>query len=338
MCSTLRIAVRRLLPAVFCTGLSIAVSQSQTSTPQLSVRHVQVLGGKNAVEIEVEASGRIVPQAQMLTKPDRLVIDFPNAVPGSGLRSQSVYRGQVKDLRIGLFQDKPPVTRIVLDLNSAQAYQVFPGQTVIIKVMNAPDSIQTVADYPEPTGRSGLIAANYVASTEHIRLEPPPKPVPPPAPKPLEVSFSDGLLTVHSNKATLSEVLFAVQQRTGAEVAIAAGAEQEKVVVDLGPAPAPEVLAQLLNGSKFNFLILSNANDPRQLDRVILSPRVEGPTAPLPPLPPPQDDTADEELAPPVVHPAPVQPPPANATRMQAPGQPPQTPPETKADDNAQNQ
>jgi hypothetical protein len=68
-----------------------------------------------------------------------------------------------------------------------------------------------------------------------------------------------------------------VHQQTGAEIAIPAGAEQEQVVAEIGPAPAPEVLAQLLNGSRFNFLILSSTSDPRALDRVILSSRPEGP-------------------------------------------------------------
>ena len=80
---------------------------------------------------------------------------------------------------------------------------------------------------------------------------------------PLQVSFHDGLLGIHANKVTLSQVLFAVQQSTRAEIAIPAGSEQETVVADIPPAPAPEVLAQLLNGSRFNFLILSAAQDPR---------------------------------------------------------------------------
>ncbi len=376
MRSVSRIAASQFFRAALCAAaLFISDSQAQAAK-QLSVRQVQVLGSKNAVEIQVEASDRIVPQARVLTNPDRLVIDFPNAVPGKELRSQSVYRGQVKDLRVGLFQAKPPVTRIVLDLNSAQSYQIFSGQLVIIKVMNAPDTIPTVADYPEPTGRSGLISANYVAAAARMQpaliradairpepLRPEPthtdapraglthadlpqagisqagisQPAPAPAPKPLDVSFSNGLLTVHSNKATLSEVLFAVQQRTGADIAIAAGAEQEKVVVDLGPAPAPEVLAQLLNGSKFNFLILSDANDPRQLDKVILSPRVEVAVAPPPP---PQfnqpDEPAEEEPSP---QPAPVHPmpQPGPARMHRAPVQPPpqqtETPSNTKPDE-----
>ena len=253
-----------------------------------AVRRVKVLGSKNAVEIEIEASGRVVPQTQVLTGPDRLVVDFPNAVPGSQLRSQSVNRGEVKDVRVGLFQSNPPVTRVVLDLNSPQSYQVFPyGRTVIIKVTGAVrQEAAEVDDFP-PT-RPGLVAAGYVAGAEPMHAALPERG--------LEVSFKNHLLSIRANKATLSEVLFAVQQRTGAEVAIAAGAEQERVVADFGPAPASEVIASLLNGSRFNFLILSSPDDPRVIDRVILSQRGGGAVTALAPMP--ADDEADSELPP----------------------------------------
>ena len=82
-----RIILSRLLAVELCALLSAPALMSQTS-----VRSVKVLGSKDAVEIEVEASDRIVPQTQVLTGPDRLVIDFPNALPGNQLRSQSVDR------------------------------------------------------------------------------------------------------------------------------------------------------------------------------------------------------------------------------------------------------
>ena len=270
-----RIVVSRLRLATLCVLLA-----TESLLAQTSVRTVKVLGSKDAVEIEVEASDRIVPQTQVLTGPDRLVIDFPNAVPSNRLRSQSVDRGQVKNLRVGLFQSKPPVTRVVLDLKSAQSYQVFPsGRTVIIKVMGgaiAPDKSAGVDNFPpEPAARPGLVIANYTTGAERIMVESPPKP-------PLEVTYRDGLLGIKANKVTLSEVLFAVQQKTGAEISIAAGAEQEQVVADIAPAPAPEVLARLLNGSKFNFLILNAVSNPRLLDRVILSTRTDGGGAAMP--------------------------------------------------------
>ena len=305
-----RILMSRLLLAALLTPL---VLQAQSS-----VRAVKVLGAKDAVEIEVEASDRIVPQTQVLTDPDRLVIDFPNAVPSKQLRSQSVDRGEVKDVRVGLFQGNPPVTRVVLDLKTAQSYQVFPnGHTVIIKVMSGGDTSAGVDNLPSEAGtRAGLVPAHYTAGAERVSIESSAKPL-------LDVSFRDGQLGIRAHKVTLSQVLFAVQQRTGAEVSIAAGAEQETVTVDLAPGPAPEVLARLLNGSKFNFLILSAANDPRQLDRVILSPRTEGAIMPLPPIQAQNDSPEDNDTPPdpgpaPSINAAPIQNPSGAAPEMRS--------------------
>jgi antitoxin (DNA-binding transcriptional repressor) of toxin-antitoxin stability system len=279
-----RIIMSRLLLAGLCAPLPLQALPAQTS-----VRTVKVLGSKDAVEIEVEASDRIVPQTQVLTGPDRLVIDFPNSVPSNQLRSQSVDRGEVKNLRIGLFQSRPPVTRLVLDLKTAQSYQVFPsGRTVIIKVMGGGLSASGRMDdsASAPATRPSLVTANYTTHSEPVMVE---------AAQPvLDVTYRNGLLGIRANKATLSEVLFAVQQRTGSEISIASGAEQEKVVAEIAPGPAPEVLARLLNGSRFNFLIVSAVDDPQKLDRVILSMRPEGGFANSP-LPQVQSNDADDD-------------------------------------------
>jgi len=266
----------------------------------VSVRSVKVLGSKDTVEVEVEASDRIVPETQVLSGPDRLVIDFPNAVPGSQVRNQSIDRGDVKDVRVGLFQARPPVTRVVLDLKSARSYQVFPyGRTVMIKVTGsalAAGESPAIVEDQQPGGRPGLIAANYTNSVAPVTVAPQP---------PLQVSYRDGLLGIHANRATLSEVLYAIQQQTGADISIPAGAEQERVVADIAPSPAAEALARLLNGSRFKYLILNSANDPRQLDRVILSARAEGVFVPPPPqTQQPEPDITDEQPVPPPGQPA----------------------------------
>jgi hypothetical protein len=243
---------------------------------QSSVRQVKIVTSKGAVEIEVEASDRITPQTRVLTGPDRLVVDFPNSLPGTALRSQSVNVGQVKDVRFGLFQSKPPVTRLVLDLKSAQSYQIFPyGRTVMIKVIGAPAAASAgVESSPaQPTTQPGLVNANYTAGAQRIQSAPRIQSDPPP--KPLEVLFQNGLLSIKANKATFSDVLYAVQQRTGADIDIPAGAEQERVVTDIGPGPVQEVLASLLNGSNFNFLILNSPDDPQKLDKVVLTLRTQ---------------------------------------------------------------
>src|ERR1700737_953326 len=144
--------MRRFLTAVvpqFCLIVFSAASiWAQTGS---SGRRVHVLpSSNNTVEIEIEASDRLVPQTQVLTGPDRLVVDFPNALPGAGLRNQSVNRGEVKSVRICLLQSNPPVTRLVLDLKTPQSYQIFPyGRTVIIKVSGgAQQAVEPVDDFP----------------------------------------------------------------------------------------------------------------------------------------------------------------------------------------------
>jgi hypothetical protein len=273
---------------------------------------VQVLGNRNPIEIEIEGSEPLVPEAQVLTGPDRLVVDFANAVPAAQLHNQTLNRADVKSVRVGLFAAKPPVTRVVFDLNGPQAYQVFPsGRTVIIKV----GSVGAKAVASSSSGPR-LVNTNYPAQSAKI--------TPPPPPPPLIVSFQAGMLTITANKASLSEVLFAVHQHTGAEIAIPAGAEQEQVVAQLGPASAPEVLSHLLNGSRFNFLILSSASNPATLDRVILSARPDGPAPAYQPLP--QVVQANDDPEPEV--PARIQapPPPAPIPGAQANPQPDNVP------------
>jgi hypothetical protein len=306
----------RRFAAALCASLVCA-----SSFAQVAVRSVKVLGAKDAVEIEVEASDRIVPETQVLTGPDRLVVDFPNAVPGGELRSQSVDRGEVKDVRIGLFQSRPPVTRVVLDLKTSQSYQVFPyGRTVMIKVMGGGPSAQMPgAPGGAVAGGSGLVAA-YTTQTGVISALAPVQPA-------LVVSYHDGLLGIRADKASLSDVLTAIQQRTGAEISMAPGTEQEKVVADIEAAPAQEVLARLLNGSKFNFLILSSPNDPRLLDKLILTARTQDYVAPLAmPDNDPQNLNATED--PPIAD-APVPaPPPGAIAEMPPPGPHPTPPPD----------
>jgi len=316
---SLRLATGLSLFPAICFSLPAAV-QAQAFP---SVRHVQVLRGGGQVEIEIESSDRLVPQTNLLSNPDRLVVDFVNAVPGAQLRGQSVHRSEVKSLRVGLFSSNPPVTRIVVDLNGAQPYEVFPsGRTVIVKVGGGAGEESAASS---PASGAMLVNANYPAHAVPISAAPAAKP-------PLEVLFQNGLLSISSRKANLSEVLFAVHQRTGAEIAIPAGAEQEQVAVELGPAPASEVLAHLLNGSKFNFLILNSSTDSRALDRVILTPRAEGP---MPMARPQPQRLAEERVA--EENDENVQPPPQ--VRTVSPGSsadgptPPASAPETKPTD-----
>lgn len=292
----------------------ICASPALHAEQSASVRSVHVLGNQSPLEFEIEGSDRLQPLAQVLTGPDRLVVDLPNTTPGAQLHNQKLNGDEVKGVRVALFSANPPVTRVVFDLQGPQPFQIFPeGRTVIVK-LGSGAGMQT-ANYKPSSPGPQLLNANF--PTRSVKITPPPTP---PQIPPLTVTFSHGLLTVNSNRANLSEVLFEIHKRTGADIAIPTGAEQEQVVAALGPGSAPEVLSHLLNGSKFNFLILSAADDPNTLDRVILSARPEGPAPPY--RPPVQQSANDEPPSAEATETEPPQPPsPAPGTRQPGMGQ-----------------
>ncbi|HET9407591.1 MAG TPA: hypothetical protein VFO39_10165 [Candidatus Sulfotelmatobacter sp.] len=93
--------------------------------------------------------------------------------------------------------------------------------------------------------------------------------IPPIAP---QVSYVNGQLTIVAPNSTLGDILRVVRKQTGAEIEIPSGAT-ERVVTHLGPGPAREVVADLLNGSHFNYVLLGSAADMNQLTRVVLVPK-----------------------------------------------------------------
>ena len=103
----------------------------------------------------------------------------------------------------------------------------------------------------------------------------PQTPTPPPTleqqpPVAPQVSYLNGQLTIDSQNATLSQVLRSVQTQTGASIDIPPGAGSERVVARLGPGKPKDVLSALLNGSKFNYVILGESNNSGGVQKVIL--------------------------------------------------------------------
>lgn len=87
-------------------------------------------------------------------------------------------------------------------------------------------------------------------------------------PVPPQVSYQNEQLTIVAPNSTLGDILRAVRKQTGAEIEIPAATE--RVVTHLGPGPAREVVAELLNGSRFNYVLLGSAGNDGVLTRVVL--------------------------------------------------------------------
>ncbi|HEV7218233.1 MAG TPA: hypothetical protein VGN39_05105 [Terriglobales bacterium] len=103
-----------------------------------------------------------------------------------------------------------------------------------------------------------------------------PQPLPPPAPTPEQlpatapqVSFKGGQLTIIARNSSLGTILQDVQTQTGATIDMP-GNPSDRVVGQFGPGPAREVLASLLNGSHFNYVLLGSPQNPNVLQRIVL--------------------------------------------------------------------
>ena len=289
-----------------------ALTSAQSASPSgARVQHVLVRGSGAAMEVEIQTSGNpLAPDTQAIAGPDRIVVDFPGALPAAELHALEVNRGALKRIRAGLFFNDPPITRIVLDLAEPQSYRISTmPNAVVIKLGEANGGNQSQVSLNPVTQRPADARSQtaYVPPAQAARLQnallpagtkvttaqvsavvtrtpasrmvsqattaPIPAGVngtlaPLPPPPPVTVTYTDGMLRIRAQRATLAEVLYEVQRQTQAEIAIPAGAEQERVVADLGPAPARDVLGALLNGSHYNFVFVGNE---LALERVILT-------------------------------------------------------------------
>jgi hypothetical protein len=91
-------------------------------------------------------------------------------------------------------------------------------------------------------------------------------------PTPAKVTFQGGLLTISAQNATLGEILRDVRKLTGASIEFPQGSNgsNERVVTHLGPGAPRDVLAVLLNGSSFNYMMVGSNSDPTAVSSVIL--------------------------------------------------------------------
>jgi hypothetical protein len=85
------------------------------------------------------------------------------------------------------------------------------------------------------------------------------------------VTYQNGLLAIAAQNSTLGEILRDVRKLTGASVDMPQGATGERVIAQLGPGAPRDVLALLLNGTSFNYVMLGSTSDPKSVATIVLS-------------------------------------------------------------------
>jgi len=332
----LQMAAWKSLCGVWVLAASFASIGAQAADKY--VHRVTVIA-QDPFQLQIQTNSAAAPQTQLISGPDRLVIDIPNTLPAASLRGVVVNRGEVKGVRVGLFSASPPVTRIVVDLTAPHQYHIVPTPTGFLVSLGT----NAANDNPSATNAPTI---GWVSAKSSVRVVSAP-PAPPAkknalhtamlGPNSVNVEFAHGLLSIHATGATLSQVLFEIQKKTGAEIAIPSGTEQDRVAADFGPGPASEVLGELLNGSGLNFVVVGSEADPTALRSVILSRASEASSAPsgvpqryTPPaaenIPPENQEAitpADETITPPdnANPPQPGQPPVEGASPAPPPSQ-----------------
>ena len=125
-----------------------------------------------------------------------------------------------------------------------------------------------------------------------------------------QIVFTGDTLSIRADNSSLAAILHQVAGKSGMQIEGLSG--DERVFGTFGPGAPRDVLADLLNGTAYNVVLLGEVGDgaPRQL---ILTPATHGGAAPSPPAPTTTTGEAANEPEPEPEPPQPEVPPPGTA-------------------------
>ncbi|HVO81856.1 MAG TPA: type IV pilus secretin PilQ [Terriglobales bacterium] len=117
------------LPLLVMVLFAAAETQSTgtEASPHAALQKVSVVRGQDGISVEITARGQVAPQLSTLDRPERVVLDLPNTVMATAQSHISVDSEGVKGVRVGMDGQKPPTTRVVVDLEQACRYELVPG-------------------------------------------------------------------------------------------------------------------------------------------------------------------------------------------------------------------
>ena len=210
---------------------------------------------------------------------------------------------------------------LVLVLAAAQMY----AQNVPPHRRGGPDR-----DLPDPSADSAQTAPAKPVPAQPVPAQPAPSTQPQAAPlvnqtapsmlqQPAgeaQIMFTGDTLSIRADNSSLAAILHQVAGKSGMQIEGLSG--DERVFGTFGPGAPRDVIADLLNGTAYNVVLLGDLSNgaPREL---ILTPATHGGAAP-PPAARVDTDEASVEPEPPEVVPPPAEVPAAGTTPPPTPG------------------
>ena len=159
----------RLLPVLLLFLSSMGVAQSTKGAAE--IEQLQVKREGSDVRIEVILTGAVQPAVETATNPDRLVLTLPGTLSDAKQKHFLLNANGVHGVRVGLNNANPPVTRVVVDMESALPYTVDTnGKSIVVHVQSGDSAVASKRSRPVPAASAPLIGV--------LRRKAEPTPVP----------------------------------------------------------------------------------------------------------------------------------------------------------------
>src|SRR5579864_2458858 len=127
--------VQKHLWAVLVLASCAAAQNGGTTT----VQNITVARDGTDVRVEITLSAPVTPSVDTAVKPNRILLDLPETIPGASPKAVPVNDNGVRQVRTGQHSTLPLVTRIVVDLDQLHLYSLTTeGNRIILSVV-APD-------------------------------------------------------------------------------------------------------------------------------------------------------------------------------------------------------
>jgi hypothetical protein len=132
--------------AVFFLLVPAAAAQSPADAPA-EISGVNISGPQDTeVRVELGATGSIPEAKVVATYPDSLILDLPGAVYRALPRRIPVNRVGVREVRLWMQEEDPPLTRVVVELDRTEQYLLsVEGNTIVLRIGSALQGTSTAA-------------------------------------------------------------------------------------------------------------------------------------------------------------------------------------------------